>query len=64
MKITSVIHPKSEMGKEPAKIIIDLIKLKNNHKNKEHYQVESIVYSPEIATRSSTKDINHQEIIS
>lgn len=63
VKVTSIVHPKSEMGREAANTIIDLIKLKTSNKNNEPIHVNSVVYKPEIVIRSSTKDLNCIEII-
>ncbi|SEP82660.1 transcriptional regulator, GntR family [Virgibacillus subterraneus] len=62
VKLTSIIHPKSEMGKAAANTIIDLIKLKSVNKKNEQHQVDSVVYTPEMAIRNSTKDLNQQKI--
>ncbi|MDC3425671.1 GntR family transcriptional regulator [Aquibacillus sp. 3ASR75-11] len=62
VKLTSVIHPKSEMGREAAKMIIELISLKESSKHNEMTKVESIVYPPEMAVRNSTKELNPLKI--
>ncbi|GAA0485969.1 arabinose utilization transcriptional regulator AraR [Salinibacillus aidingensis] len=63
VKLTSIIHPKSKMGQEAAKTIIDLITLKESSKQNDLAKMDSIVYSPEIAIRSSTKNLNPREMI-
>jgi GntR family transcriptional regulator, arabinose operon transcriptional repressor len=57
VKLTSIAHPKSEMGQAAAKTILDLIKRKNSNKVSAPEQVESIVYQPELILRSSTKEL-------
>jgi GntR family transcriptional regulator, arabinose operon transcriptional repressor len=57
VKLTSIVHPKSLMGEEAANTILDLINSKKN-KNKDAFNRNSIVYSPELVVRTSTKDIN------
>ena len=61
VKLTSIVHPKSEMGEAAANTIIDLIRLKKANKNK---GVNSIVYTPELKVRTSTKELNKTEAIS
>ncbi|MBM7553148.1 GntR family transcriptional regulator [Thalassobacillus pellis] len=53
VKLTTVEHPKSEMGKAAGKVIIDLIK----DKNKAEGKIESIVYEPKLIVRNSTKEL-------
>ncbi|MGY0691442.1 substrate-binding domain-containing protein [Virgibacillus sp. FSP13] len=64
VKLTSIAHPKSELGEAAANMIIDLIKLKKDNKNKDVYNANSIVYPPEIIIRTSTKDLNKSEMTS
>ena len=60
VKLTSIVHPKSELGESAAKVIMDLIK---SSKNKtDAFQGNSIVYSPEIVIRSSTKSLSEAEL--
>lgn len=57
VKLTSIVHPKSKMGEAAANTIIDLIKLKKNKKNTDVHNGNSIVYSPEMIVRTSTKEL-------
>jgi len=63
-KLTTVKHPKSEMGKAAADTILKLIDtgLKKGNKGKEAYNAESIVYTPKIVERNSTKEIDDSKI--
>src|SRR5699024_3604161 len=54
VKLTSVAHPKSEMGKKAAQTIIQLIEQKSSYND----SVRSIVFDPKIIIRDSTKQIN------
>ncbi|MEH7155883.1 substrate-binding domain-containing protein [Neobacillus drentensis] len=47
VKLTSVNHPKMEMGIEAAKWIVSAVENKNNRR-------PSIVYEPELVVRNST----------
>ncbi|MBM7570689.1 GntR family transcriptional regulator [Aquibacillus albus] len=57
VKLTTVAHPKSEMGKNAAKVILDLVKEKETNKKKANSSVESIVYDPQLIVRHSTKEL-------
>lgn len=60
VKLTSLVHPQSEMGEAAADIIIDLINTKS--KNTNSFNANSKVYEAELVIRSSTKDLNPAEI--
>ena len=60
VKLTSVVHPQSEMGEAAANIIMELINTKN--KNSNGFNASSKVYEPELVIRSSTKDMNLAEV--
>lgn len=60
VKLTSIVHPKSELGESAAKVIMDLIK--SNKNNTDAFQGNSIVYSPELVVRSSTKSLLEAEV--
>lgn len=64
VKLTSVAHPKSEMGKEAAKTILDLIKRKSSNKVNTPKQLEPIVYDPSLIVRSSTVKVGGVEVSS
>lgn len=55
VKLTTVVHPKSDMGKSAANAIIDLVKSKN--KNRDALNANSKVYEPELVIRSSTTEL-------
>ncbi|HLR22531.1 MAG TPA: GntR family transcriptional regulator [Pseudogracilibacillus sp.] len=59
VKLTSVAHPKSEMGKKAAQTIIQLIEQKSSYND----SVKSIVFEPKIIIRDSTKQINISKTI-
>lgn len=52
VKLTTVVHPKSDMGESAANAIIDLVKSKN--RNRGSLNANSKVYEPELVIRSST----------
>lgn len=54
-KLTTIVHPKSQLGEAAATVIIDLIKSPKN--NTDGFQRNSIVYSPELIIRSSTRNL-------
>lgn len=56
VKLTSVMHPKSEMGVFAADAIISLVKSKNS--NVDTFNTNSKIYEPELMVRSSTKKVN------
>ncbi|WP_226037217.1 GntR family transcriptional regulator [Aquibacillus saliphilus] len=58
VKLTTVEHPQSEMGKTAAQMILNLIKDQNGNTRKTNEKVESVVFDPELITRSSTKKLN------
>ncbi|WP_341274251.1 substrate-binding domain-containing protein [Clostridium acetobutylicum] len=48
-KLTTITHPKEQMGKDAAKLIINLIN------NSNHFETsDSIVYEPKLIIRDST----------
>ncbi|THE12530.1 GntR family transcriptional regulator [Bacillus timonensis] len=55
VKLTSVRHPKSELGEMAAKKVIELIN--NTKKPYENYTDESTLFDPIIVYRNSTKEI-------
>lgn len=59
VKLTSIVHPKSDMGREAASTIISLINEKNDLS-----KVDSIVYQPKLVIRNSTKSLNPEQITS
>lgn len=61
VKLTSIVHPQSEMGELAANAIIGLINSKNEKINS--FNASSIVYDPELIVRSSTKKIGSLETV-
>jgi GntR family transcriptional regulator, arabinose operon transcriptional repressor len=59
IKLTSVTHPKMEMGIEAAKWIVSSVE----NKNPENSNLNSIVYEPELVIRASTLPISRKEEI-
>lgn len=59
VKLTSVVHPQSEMGELAASAIVDLIESKN--RKTDSFSASSKVYEPKLIVRSSTKDLNSVE---
>ncbi|MDC3416877.1 GntR family transcriptional regulator [Aquibacillus salsiterrae] len=57
VKLTTIEHPQSEMGKTAAKVILDLIKEKNTNKKKASESISSVVYEPKLIIRNSTREI-------
>lgn len=58
VKLTSIVHPKSEMGEAAADTILNLIRSKSNGKKENTHKTNSTVFVPEIKVRTSTKDLN------
>lgn len=55
VKLTTVKHPKNEIGEAAAKMIVALVE--KNRANKDISEFESVVYEPELVKRKSTKKI-------
>ncbi|MEH7275214.1 GntR family transcriptional regulator [Neobacillus vireti] len=55
VKLTTIQHPQSKMGETAAKMIVDLIKEKNNQPKKTNNKVQSIIFEPSLIVRNSTK---------
>lgn len=55
VKLTTVKHPKSDMGISAGEIILQLAEQRNKKQSKN--KVESLVYQPELIIRESTKKI-------
>lgn len=61
VKLTTIAHPKSEMGELAANSIISLIHSK--HHKAEGYNADSTVYDPELIVRSSTQKLGSLETV-
>ncbi len=55
VKLTTVNHPKNDMGERAAQMIVDLIESKVEMKN-----LESVIYEPELVIRNSTKELESE----
>ena len=62
VKLTSVQHPKSEIGKIAANKIIELIRLSLKTKRSDLNEIKSVQYEPKITIRDSVKDLNCTKI--
>nr|WP_314733366.1 substrate-binding domain-containing protein [Anaerobacillus sp. CMMVII] len=56
VKLTTVKHPKKEMGETAANMIVELVKAKEGNR-KLDVKVESFLYEPELVVRSSTRKL-------
>jgi GntR family transcriptional regulator, arabinose operon transcriptional repressor len=56
VKLTSVAHPKTEMGIEAAKRIVSAVEGKDNNP-------QSIIYEPELVVRNSTAPVKSTDLI-
>lgn len=54
VKLTSIEHPKQEMGERAAEMIINLIESANRPHDE---KIEPVIYEPKLIQRSSTKSI-------
>lgn len=61
VKLTSIVHPKSEMGELAASAIIALIDSKED--KTDQYNASSMIYDPELIVRSSTKEMQTLETV-
>ncbi|WP_058308904.1 GntR family transcriptional regulator [Gracilibacillus massiliensis] len=58
VKLTTVSHPQSEMGRLAAKVILDMIKqLKSPNKEQQNLAKDLIRFDPELVVRNSTAPI-------
>ena len=58
VKLTTIQHPKSELGVAAAKLIIDLINDKKGERKKDNHDVESVIFEPTLVVRKSTKRLD------
>lgn len=56
VKLTTVNHPKSELGKMAADVILKMVKSGKSTKRKEGI-IDSFVFEPDLIVRSSTKNL-------
>lgn len=54
VKLTTISHPKSEMGELAAKVILDMVKKNNRAKKQENLEEDLIRFEPKLVERSST----------
>ncbi|WP_053217904.1 GntR family transcriptional regulator [Virgibacillus senegalensis] len=57
VKLTTIAHPKSEMGEKAAQVILELIDAKNGRGKLNVDTISSVVYEPELIERNSTKNL-------
>ncbi|MFN7252283.1 MAG: GntR family transcriptional regulator [Anaerobacillus sp.] len=57
VKLTTINHPKNEMGETAAKMIVQLVKGKDGPNRKFDVKVETVIYEPELIVRSSTAEL-------
>jgi GntR family transcriptional regulator, arabinose operon transcriptional repressor len=57
VKLTTIKHPKNELGETAAKMIVELVKVKEGNSRKSDVKVETVVYEPELVLRSSTRKL-------
>ncbi|MDL4839020.1 GntR family transcriptional regulator [Aquibacillus rhizosphaerae] len=60
VKLTTVEHPQSEMGKMAGKVILDLINTNIGNQRKVEEKVESVVFEPKLIVRSSTAELKNK----
>ncbi|WP_066188513.1 MULTISPECIES: GntR family transcriptional regulator [Gracilibacillus] len=58
VKLTTVSHPKSEMGEMAAKVMLDMIKQMNGSKRQSYMENDMIRFEPKLVERSSTAKVN------
>lgn len=63
VKLTTIQHPKSELGATAAKVIVNLINEKKGEHKTEGQKVESVIFNPTLIVRSSTKKIEHKQYV-
>lgn len=54
VKLTTVKHPKNEMGEAAAQMIVELVKAQEGNTKKSDAKIETIIYEPELVIRQST----------
>ncbi|WHY01007.1 GntR family transcriptional regulator [Neobacillus sp. DY30] len=64
VKLTTIQHPQSKMGETAAKMIVDLVKEKNNQPKKTNDKVQSIIFEPSLIVRDSTKNLEGKTVTS
>lgn len=61
VKLTTIKHPKSELGEKAGKIILELIHQMKENRKTEKSPIESFIYEPKLIVRNSTKKITQAE---
>ena len=61
VKLTSVQHPKAELGELAGKMILDLVKSSSGNPQKSKEVFEPIVFEPELMIRNSTAKPKYKE---
>ncbi|WP_163580264.1 GntR family transcriptional regulator [Gracilibacillus saliphilus] len=61
VKLTTVSHPKSEMGELAAKVILDMVKRNKSSKKQQNMENDLIRFDPELIIRNSTKPLTKEK---
>ena len=61
VKLTTITHPKSDLGGAAAKLILDLIDEKKGEHKKGAKKIDSVVFEPELIVRNSTKMLDSMQ---
>ncbi|SDK19420.1 GntR family transcriptional regulator [Sediminibacillus albus] len=62
VKLTTISHPKTEMGKKAGQMIVDLIKSKKGSK-RANEEMSTYVFEPDLIIRSSTAELKKEKEI-
>ncbi|QGH36573.1 GntR family transcriptional regulator [Gracilibacillus salitolerans] len=60
VKLTTVSHPKSEMGELAAKVILDMVKRNKGSKRQQNMENDLIRFDPELTIRNSTAPLKNK----
>ena len=58
VKLTTIEHPKSEMGELAAKVILDMVKQVRGQKKQDHMENDLIRFEPKLVERHSIANLN------
>ncbi|MBM7540936.1 MULTISPECIES: GntR family transcriptional regulator [Amphibacillus] len=58
VKLTTIKHPQSELGKKAAELILELVRDKNSNRQKMKETINSYVFEQELVIRQSTAKLN------
>ncbi|MFC4319959.1 GntR family transcriptional regulator [Litchfieldia salsa] len=60
VKLTTVDHPKSDMGIKAAEVILELIHQQQGERQNKRDKVTSVVFDPKLVIRSSTQSVSNK----